>query len=65
MSTLAKLRRVRAHLGKSVWPDFQWEIKTAEDIAEDGSLDPPCALLRGQFGPFCIDLHIDGISINP
>lgn len=62
MTSLRKLIRIESHLNRLL-TGFEWTPMTKDEVEEEGSLDPPSALLRGRMGPFRIDLHVDGESI--
>lgn len=51
-ATLAKLRRVAAHLGE------KWKSYTAEQVGFNGWLDPPCAVIASK----TMMLDVDGMA---
>lgn len=52
-----------AAIGKHLAPRcgfFKWKVLSAKVVGDEGLYDPPCAVLRGTWGPFTIDLAADG-----
>lgn len=56
---MSKLRALMPHLEKLLG-SFRWKVMSQEEVKKRGLLDPACAVLRGQMGPFTIDIHADG-----
>ena len=56
---IAKLRRLGSILDVGL-PRWTFQVYTQKEVAERELLDPPCAILEGRWGPFHLEVDVDG-----
>jgi len=63
--TLKQIQDTARHLNKDVtYPGWHWQAVSRAEIKREGTLDPPCACLRG-CGPLGLTLLSDTRLVDP